>query len=679
MIEFNKVSNESYFIKNLLYSTYLPLLRTVRENDYIIRDRLYIFKCNIIKCTSSGYILSKNQNLDRDNNPEFPLRKSDDQLISVNQIYYQKVGHHYKKIIGKKGDTRSPKALGWFEENIASFKILGEYHFGERNGKFCSNFLSSSEGYDYKTHEKLGSYLRALRDMYGLNLMPLYNCFSNQPIRNIHITPEKVEKTSKEYPTKVFKVPIRFNTDYTICMENIGMTTFAPAFIRHGTLLKLNNNRFGNNADPTNLYIRLNYGDVIHNEPNLRFKNPIKIRFDNVPQNKVVHYSKFVYSEIPAQYMEEYYRVNSSATYVYQKVRDENAYRSIDYSNIKYSDPMAKRGIPNIQPGYRFEYLPDGPAEGLIISNNLIVQGNDENGNPELILPALEGQYYESINPSKGSFGASHKSFKKCSTDTSVFNEEVFYSNPTRYYLQSEDTFIRCDIYSVYNEDNTYYYVDKEDDLAWYEIINGNFVKTSDEYIKPDKVYYKKDLTEIPITLNYDITEANCSKYDFIEDELYLLIQVPASYDPKIVILEGDYTDFPKEKIYNDSKFEVFPYAKYDHLFTGNILLMETVSKQIRPFSPTLIQFLLWHAINGLDTINNDMDRLANNLVIPGNGYVNYWTDRVREAVYDYVRKNDSAYIRDNLGYVTTEIEKLINRSGEIYDVTDGSDYVGEE
>ena len=81
MVEFNKVSTESYFIKNLLYSTFLPLLRTVRENDYIIRDRLYIYKCNIIRCKSSGYIPAKNVNMNVDEFPPSLLRKSDDEKV----------------------------------------------------------------------------------------------------------------------------------------------------------------------------------------------------------------------------------------------------------------------------------------------------------------------------------------------------------------------------------------------------------------------------------------------------------------------------------------------------------------------------------------------------------------------------------------------------------------------
>ena len=103
MQEFNKVTTQSNFIKNLLHSTYLPLIRTVREDDYIIKDRIYVHKCKVIKCTNSGYIPHKDSNLDLSQKPK---------------------------------------------NDIAEYEILSEYYSGEKNGKLCTNFLSSSEGYD---------------------------------------------------------------------------------------------------------------------------------------------------------------------------------------------------------------------------------------------------------------------------------------------------------------------------------------------------------------------------------------------------------------------------------------------------------------------------------------------------------------------------------------------------
>ena len=172
--EFNKVTTTSNFIKNLLISTYLPLIRTVRDFDYIIKDRLYVYKCEIIKCTKSGYLLTGYKNVK-------------------------------------------------FDGDRAAYRVVTEYYFGERNDKLCTNYISNSEGYDSITHERLGKYLRSLRDMYDLNLMPLYNCFSNQILQAHHITSARVEKTATDYNTKIYKVPIRFNTDYTICMENLNI------------------------------------------------------------------------------------------------------------------------------------------------------------------------------------------------------------------------------------------------------------------------------------------------------------------------------------------------------------------------------------------------------------------------------------------------------------------------
>ena len=54
MIQFNKVSTTSNFIKQLLNNTYLPVIRTVRPGDYIIKGRLYILKCTLLRCTKSG-------------------------------------------------------------------------------------------------------------------------------------------------------------------------------------------------------------------------------------------------------------------------------------------------------------------------------------------------------------------------------------------------------------------------------------------------------------------------------------------------------------------------------------------------------------------------------------------------------------------------------------------------
>ena len=497
--------------------------------------------------------------------------------------------------------------------------------------------------------------------MYGLNLMPLYNCFSNQPLQNIHIYNDKVSRTAEDFRTKVYKVPIRFNTTYTICMENLGMTTFAPAFIRHGTLLSLDNNRFGHGVDATNKYIKLHNGDVIYNKPNLRFKNPITIRFDNIPQNKVIHRSEYVDTEVLTKYDTELYEENSSASHLFIRDYKDNTYRVIDYNNPKlYPNPVYQKG---------YEYKAD---DGSGSETGIYPQEDNLFPNEELIpIGSYEG-YYRSVNPSTGQFDEVNKSFKSCPDDETFFNENIFNNNKQKYYLYDNENnvFTQCTSSSEYDPNEIYYYVNINTENGWYEKLLNlqtneyEFIPTSDVYIDLNKVYYRKEKTEVPQTKNYDITEENCTMYDYIEDELYLLIQVPVVFDSNIVILEGDYTDTSKTKYYDDGKLELFSDARLDRLFINNLKLMKVGTKRIIPYSDTLIQYLLWHVICNLDSINNDMDRLLYQLNLSGetvtNYTGNYWFTKYREIVFNYANTFPKKYIQDNMGYVTTEIEDII-------------------
>lgn len=86
------------------------------------------------------------------------------------------------------------------------------------------NLKITNNVYDSYTHEYLGNYLRFLRDYYSLDLMPLYNCFSNKICSNLNI--KELDFNSADSDYKIFILPIKLNTDYTVAVDCTGKIEF---------------------------------------------------------------------------------------------------------------------------------------------------------------------------------------------------------------------------------------------------------------------------------------------------------------------------------------------------------------------------------------------------------------------------------------------------------------------
>lgn len=561
MQEFNKVSTVSNFIKQLLNTTYLPSIRTVVPGDYILQDSLYILSCSIINCTKSGYIYS----------PDLPQD-------SVLAEYYEEA----------------------------------EYTFGTKNDKVCSNFQSNCEGYDSITHEQLGKYLRSLRDMYGLNLLPLYNCFSNNVLPSHHIFDNRVTKEYADFRTKIYKVPIRFNTDYTVCIENIGETTIAPAFIKNNNLLKIGKNNAGRNVDITNDYISIHTTDVISTYAGLRFYDPLVVRFNNIPETRQV-VKKTLTKTTPIKIDIDKYSISKYLEPVYltdnTTLEDILYVRAFDDSVLKY---------------YFSLYEPEDQA---VVT--LTVDDSDD--------ITLTG------------------------TSISIDDNQNIILADTRVGKRENDILLSVGEAGIY-----YKLIATPKQLGWREKSGNNYVPSQDESIDLSKEYYILATNLDNSNIEYDITEEHCAKYNLVEDDLYMLIQVPASFNSNIVVLEGDYTNNNSLKVFDTSQIDGLSDSSLDKLFIHNLKLLRMNTNIVTPFSDTLMQFLLWNSICLLDTINLDFDRLRQLLLNNGyvvdskNVYANYWYYKYREFISDFASKYDISLFNDNLGYVTTEIEHLL-------------------
>jgi hypothetical protein len=98
------------------------------------------------------------------------------------------------------------------------------YSYGQKILNYTKNLKINSNIYDSYTHEYLGDYLRFQRDYYGLNLMSLYNCFSNRACDKLNLkwsldtTTVTFNTTDTDY--KIYMLPVKLFQTYTIAIDS---------------------------------------------------------------------------------------------------------------------------------------------------------------------------------------------------------------------------------------------------------------------------------------------------------------------------------------------------------------------------------------------------------------------------------------------------------------------------
>ena len=218
---------QSRFIKSLLHNTYLPIYNTISYGDYVIKDFIYVYKKTLLKCKKSG-------------------------------------------IFG----------------TDAKLDIIDHYNFGEKYIKYTEKFQSSYQYYDSKTHEWLGKYLRCFRDIYDINLMPFYNCFSGNYLPDVVIRDNGIINTvTQDY--KVAQIPIKFNKKYPIAIDCSSDILIAPAVINKGNFVTVTTS-----LTEVNLTNKLCENNI-HRLRNVTFKNPVIYELSNKDESTESFYQKY--------------------------------------------------------------------------------------------------------------------------------------------------------------------------------------------------------------------------------------------------------------------------------------------------------------------------------------------------------------------------------------------------
>ena len=95
--------------------------------------------------------------------------------------------------------------------------------FNYRDNKFIlnitKNFNNKSFIYDYETHIWLGRYLRWLRDYNNLDLMSMYNCFTDKLASNVNISSNNYTFNSNDSNYNIYSIPVKLFNEYNLYIE----------------------------------------------------------------------------------------------------------------------------------------------------------------------------------------------------------------------------------------------------------------------------------------------------------------------------------------------------------------------------------------------------------------------------------------------------------------------------
>lgn len=185
MQQFYTNTIESKFIKDLIATTPLPTIDTLYKGKWIVPGCYYITDCNIVK---------------------------------ANHI-------------------TDDEAFQFDPDNFSSqLTIISPYKFDSSYPGFTSTYSSINDGYDSKTHYYLGNYLRCIRDLHDINLMPFYNCYNGEYVTDIFINTSTTTTTANETEVttikhsiiqsdpnvrgkKVVSIPVKFGETYSIFVD----------------------------------------------------------------------------------------------------------------------------------------------------------------------------------------------------------------------------------------------------------------------------------------------------------------------------------------------------------------------------------------------------------------------------------------------------------------------------
>ena len=205
MEKFNNTTLFTGYLKQLLHNFNLPKYKIYTKAQYQYQKQFGIEREDIFK-TTTKYSKAVENSLYPDNLHYVPYIRE-----GVIQEYVD--GEWINK--GTKTNSKIFRAE-YYDEGI---KILN----------YTKNLKITTNAYDSYTHEYLGDYLRFQRDYNNINLMPLYNCFSNRTCEHLNFKWEELDKfgntsihsfDTTDTAYKIYMLPVKLFQEYTIAIDS---------------------------------------------------------------------------------------------------------------------------------------------------------------------------------------------------------------------------------------------------------------------------------------------------------------------------------------------------------------------------------------------------------------------------------------------------------------------------
>ena len=297
--EFFKSTIYSKAIKYLLSQTPLPMYKTITSNEFIYKGNTYVYKNHIIECIESGIFIGVNaikyvdqelfvsNDLTVSDKPDYIERRVLIQDDNGNDIPTYKFIPDYLRV------TDSFIRMNY--RPLAKFKLISNYIFGTTIPGVTQTFISNTDYYDPKTHKWLGEYLRCLKDIKGIDLMSMYNCFEYKFVNNLKFTDDKVISIASS-DSRVTLIPIKFNKEYSIAID-CDYPIRATAVLYKDRLIVDDINKTIGNYIKLDSFDDYKFSDNIHVFNNISFAKPVVYKIKQ-QSAEVLQFEKYLYLAI---------------------------------------------------------------------------------------------------------------------------------------------------------------------------------------------------------------------------------------------------------------------------------------------------------------------------------------------------------------------------------------------